>query len=134
MWDISWLAVILSAASAFLVGGLWYGPLFLKSWQREAGISDADMQRRHPAKVFGGAFVLQLIASYFLGHVFATYGNGLSDSSTIMTAMGVALSFIVTAFGVNYLFAGKSVKLWAIDSGYYLVTYTLMGVIFAYLG
>jgi hypothetical protein len=119
MWNISWLAVILSAAIAFVVGGLWYGPLFLKVW--------------HPAYVFGGAFLLQLFASYFLGHVFATYG-GLSNAATIQTAFGVALAFIVTAFGVNYLFAGKSVKLWAIDSGYYVVTYTLMGVIFAYLG
>ncbi len=133
MWDISWLAVLVSAAVAFVVGGLWYGPLFLKSWQREAGISDQDMQKRHPAIIFGGAFLLQLFASYFLGHVFATYG-GLSNVATIQTAFGVALAFIVTAFGVNYLFAGKSLKLWAIDSGYYLVTYSLMGVIFAYLG
>lgn len=133
MWNISLLAVVLAAVSGFVVGGLWYGPLFLKVWQREAGISEADMQKRHPAMVFGGAFVLQLFAAYFMGHTFATY-PGLSDSSTIMTAQGIALAFIVTAFGVNYLFAGRSVKLWAIDSGYYLVTYTLMGAIFAWLG
>jgi hypothetical protein len=133
MWDINILGVVLAAASAFVVGGLWYGPLFLKAWQREAGITEADMQKRHPAWVFGGAFVLQLFAAYFLGHTFATYG-GLSATSTILTALGVALAFIVTAFGVNYLFAGKSLKLWAIDSGYYLVTYTIMGGIFAWLG
>lgn len=133
MWEISWLAVIVSALAAFMVGGLWYGPLFLKSWQKEAGVTDEAMKARHPAFVFGGSFLLQLFASYFLGHVFATYG-GLSVASTIMTAQGIALAFIVTAFGVNYLFAGKSVKLWAIDAGYYLVTYTVMGVIFAYLG
>lgn len=133
MWNISLLAVILAAVAAFPIGGLWYGPLFLKVWQREAGITDVDMQKRHPAAVFGGAFVLQLFAAYFMGHVFATY-HGLSAQSTILTALGIALAFIVTAFGVNYLFAGRSLKLWAIDSGYYLVTYTLMGVIFAWLG
>ena len=132
MWDISLLAVLLAAAAGFVVGGLWYGPLFLKTWQREAGITEADMKKRHPAWVFGGAFLLQLFAAYFLGHVFATYG-GLSPASTILTAFGVALAFIVTAFGVNYLFAGRSVKLWAIDSGFYVVTYTLMGVIFAFV-
>lgn len=133
MWNISILAVVLAAAVGFLIGGLWYGPLFLKVWQREAGVADADMQKRHPAYVFGGAFVLQLVAAYFMGHVFATYG-GLSAKSTILTALGLALAFVVTAFGVNYLFAGKSVKLWAIDLGYYIVTYTLMGAIFAWLG
>ena len=133
MWEISWIAVIAATIVAFVVGGLWYGPLFLKPWQREAGISDADMQRRHPAKVFGGAILLQLFAAYFMGHVFATYG-GLSVISTILTAQGIALAFIVTALGVNYLFAGRSLKLFLIDAGYYLVTYTLMGVAFAYLG
>ena len=133
MWEISWIAVIAATIIAFVVGGLWYGPLFLKPWQREAGISDADMQRRHPANVFGGAILLQLFAAYFMGHVFATYG-GLSVISTILTAQGIALAFIVTALGVNYLFAGRSLKLFLIDAGYYLVTYTLMGVAFAYLG
>lgn len=133
MWTISLSAVVAAAAVGFLVGGLWYGPLFLKVWQREAGISELDMKRRHPAYVFGGAFALQLFAAYFMGHVFATYG-GLSPKSTILTAFGIALAFVVTAFGVNYLFAGRSVKLWAIDSGYYLVTYSLMGAIFAWLG
>lgn len=133
MWDISWIAVILAAAVAFVVGGLWYGPLFLKSWQREAGISDADMQRRHPAKVFGLAFLLQLFAAYILGHVLATYGNPPA-ATDIMIAFGVALGFIVTSFGVNYLFAAKSMKLFLIDGSYWVVTYSLMGAIFAYLG
>jgi hypothetical protein len=133
MWSISLLAVVVAALLGFAVGGLWYGPLFLKTWQREAGITDADMQKRHPAWVFGGAFVLQLFAAYFMGHTFATYGN-LSPNATIQTALGIALAFIVTAFGVNYLFAGKSVKLWLIDSGYYLVTYSLMGAAFAWIG
>lgn len=133
MWDISILAVVLAALSAFAVGGLWYGPLFLKVWQKEAGISETDMQRRHPAWVFGGAFLLQLFAAYFMGHVLATYGNPPLKVD-IMVAMGLALAFIVTAFGVNYLFAGRSVKLFAIDAGYFLVTYSLMGLIFGLLG
>ncbi len=117
----------------FLVGGLWYGPLFLKVWQKEAGISEADMQRRHPAWVFGGSFVLQLLAAYFMGHVLATYGDPPLKVD-VMIAGGLALAFVVTAFGVNYLFAGRSVKLFAIDAGYFLVTYSLMGVIFGFLG
>jgi hypothetical protein len=133
MWEISWLAVILSALMTFLVGGLWYGPLFLKVWQKEAGITDEDMKRRHPAKVFGGAFLLNVFAAYILGHVLATYGNPPAKVD-IMIAFGVALGFIVTAFGVNYLFASKSMKLFAIDAGYWIITYSLMGVIFGYLG
>lgn len=133
MWDINWLAVIVSALSTFLIGGLWYGPLFLKLWQQEAGITDEDMKRRHPAIVFGGAFLLNIGAAYILGHVLATYGNPPAKRD-IMIAFGVALGFIVTAFGVSYLFAGKSMKLFAIDAGYWVVTYTMMGAIFGFLG
>ena len=98
-----------------------------------AKISEADMQRRHPAVTFGGAFLLQLFAAYFMGHVLATYGHPPLGID-MMVAMGLALAFIVTAFGVNYLFAGRSVKLFAIDAGYFLVTYSLMGLIFGFLG
>lgn len=133
MWDINLLAVALAAISAFVVGGLWYGPLFLKTWQREAGISEDDMRRRSPVVVFGGAFVLNLIAAYFIGHVLATYGHPPAKVD-VMIALGLATAFICTAFGVNYLFAGRSLKHYAIDAGYWLVSYTLMGAIFGLLG
>ena len=63
MWDINWIAMVLAALAGFLVGGIWYGPLFLKPWQREAGITQEMMAKRNPALVFGGAFLLNLFAS-----------------------------------------------------------------------
>lgn len=132
MWDINWIAMVLAALAGFLVGGLWYGPLFLKIWQVEAGISPDQMGKRSPLLVFGGAFLLNLFASFILGHVLATYGHP-DLAVSVMIASGVALGFIATAFGVNYLFASKSLKLFAIDAGYWIVIYSLMGAIFALL-
>ena len=129
MWDINWLAMVLAALAGFLVGGLWYGPLFLKAWQREAGITQQMMAKRNPALVFGGAFLLNLFASFILGHVLATYGRPELGVS-IMVSGGVALGFIATAFGVNYLFAAKSLKLFVIDAGYWIVIYSAMGAIY----
>lgn len=132
MWDINWIAMVLAALAGFLVGGVWYGPLFLKPWLREAGITEEMMGKRHPAIVYGGAFLLNLFASFILGHVLATYGAPDLGVS-IMIAGGVALGFIATAFGVNYLFASKSLKLFAIDAGYWIVIYSLMGAIYGLL-
>ena len=42
--DLNWLAVLAAAVSAFVLGGLWYGPLFKNAWCREAGID--PMRRR----------------------------------------------------------------------------------------
>ena len=57
---LNWLAVLAAAVSAFLIGGLWYGPLFKHAWCREAGI-DMDAKPRHPAQVFGVAFLAALL-------------------------------------------------------------------------
>ena len=59
---VNWLAVVAAAVSAFLLGGLWYGPLFKNAWCREAGMDPDAPMKSHPAKTFGVAFVLALIA------------------------------------------------------------------------
>ena len=33
--------ILLAALSSFLLGGLWYGPLFGKAWQRSIGAAAA---------------------------------------------------------------------------------------------
>ena len=58
--------------------------------------------------------------------MFGTYGSpplGLS----LAIALGVALGFVVPAYGVNYLFAGRRLALFLIDAGYWVVTYLAMG-------
>jgi hypothetical protein len=44
---------------------------------------------------------------------------------------GAAIGFglVALAFGVNYLFEGKSIKLWLINAGYNVVIFSLMGLI-----
>ena len=34
-----------------------------------------------------------------------------------------------TSFGINYAFAGRPFKLWAIDAGYHVIQYTIYGVL-----
>lgn len=39
------------------------------------------------------------------------------------------LTFVAAAFGINYLFERRSLKLWAINAGYNVIAFTVMGVI-----
>lgn len=129
---IHWLAVLVAGVSGFAVGGLWYGPLFLKPWLRAEGKTKEQMGGGHPAMVFGLAFLCNLLSALILDHVFGTYGNpGLSLSLAI--AAGVALGFVIPAYGVNYLFAGRRLALFLIDAGYWLVTYLMMGLVLVLL-
>ena len=59
MDGINYWAVLAASVSAFVLGGLWYGPLFKHVWCREAGV-DPDKPNGHPARVFGIAFVAAL--------------------------------------------------------------------------
>ncbi len=46
MIEVSYLAVIVAALSAFLLGGLWYSPLlFAKPWMAAAGITEEQTRQ-----------------------------------------------------------------------------------------
>ena len=130
--EVHWLAVLVAGLSGFAVGGVWYGPLFLKPWLAAEGKTKQEMGGGHTVKVFGFAFLCNLFSAFILDHVFGTYGNppmGLS----LAIASGVALGFVIPAYGVNYLFAGRKLALFAIDAGYWLVTYLVMGAVIDWL-
>jgi len=127
MPEINYLAVLAAAASAFLLGGVWYGPLFKNAWCREAGV-DPNKPAGHPGRVFGGAFVLSLIAAF----VFAMFlGTAPSLELGLGAGFSAGLCWVAGSFGINYLFAGRSLKLFLIDGGYHTLQFTLYGLILA---
>lgn len=130
--EIHWLAILVAAVAGFLVGGLWYGPIFGKAWQAARGLSDADIKGANMPMIFGLTFLLNLFSAFILDHTLTTYGAPDLNLS-VMIAGGVALGFIIPAIGVNYLFSRLSLRLFLIDAGYWLAIYVVMGVIFAVL-
>ncbi|NJO12448.1 MAG: DUF1761 domain-containing protein [Gammaproteobacteria bacterium] len=127
MPEINYWAVLAAAVSSFMLGGLWYAPpLFGRIWQREAGVSDQQLATGNPAKIFGGAFVLSLIASF----VFALF---LGPRPALMFALGAGFSaglfWVAASFGVNYLFERRSLKLFFINGGYHTLQFTLIGLV-----
>lgn len=132
--DVNWLAVVLAALAGFVVGGIWYGPIMGKRWMAAIGMTEEDMQnvdkRGGMAKIYGFTFLLSLVASWTLAHVFATYPE-LAFGVMVLTAFGVALGFILPALWTNYLFQGANRSLYLIDGGYWLLFYTAMGCVHA---
>ena len=123
--DIHWLAVLAAAASAFVLGGIWYGPLFKNAWCREAGIDPASAPP-HPARIFAIAFVCSLLAAL----AFAAW---LAADTTLgeatLAGFVAGLFFVAMSFGINYAFAQRSLRLWLIDGGYHVLQFTLYGLI-----
>ncbi|NVE94837.1 DUF1761 domain-containing protein [Altererythrobacter lutimaris] len=133
LFDVNWLGVVLAAACGFVVGGIWYGPIMGKKWMGAVGLTEDDIKGSNMGLIYGGAFAFSLLASWTLAHTFASYAQDLSVAVKVLTALGVALGFIVPALGTNYLFSQKSKSLFFIDAGYWLLFYTAMGLVHAYL-
>ena len=125
MHTINYLAVVAAAASSFMLGGLWYSKaLFETTWKREAG----DSRRRedqHPGKVFGFSFILALLAALAYA---CLVGPAANAGEAAMRGLEVG-GIVAAAFGINYLFANRSLKLWLIDGGYHLLQLVIYGLI-----
>lgn len=124
---INYWAIIVSALSTFLIGGLWYSPaLFGKMWMIENGFTEEDMKKGNMAKIFGLAFVLALVAAInlamFLGPDVTT---GMGAFYGFLAGFGWVAMFV----GTHYLFERKSFRLFLINAGYSIVALTVMGVI-----
>lgn len=124
--DVNWFAVIVAAFSSFLLGGVWYAALFAKAHQRAAGLSDEQVHGGNKALIFGGSFVLALIASA----MFAVFLGGEIDLLTgAMYGFSAGLCWVATSFGMNYLFEHKNLRLFLINGGYHTLQFTLIGMI-----
>jgi len=125
MPEVNYLAVALAALSAFLLGGLWYSLLFAKQWAALTGQSEEKLKSGNPAIVFGGAFLLNLIAAFMLATVIAPVGVKFGALAGLL----VGLSWVATSLGVNYLFERRPLGLWLINGGYCTLQFTAMGTI-----
>ena len=123
---INWLAVLIAAVLTFVLGGLWYGPLFGKTWQRASGVTDEQQKSANMAMIFGVSFVLQLIAAFVLD-MFIGPGATLAFGAAAGAAVG--LFWVATSFGVVYLFEQRPLSHWAVNSGYAAVSFTMMGAL-----
>lgn len=131
MPEINWLAVALCGVSSLVLGGIWYSPaLFAKVWQREAGLSDEQAKSGNMAMIFGGTFVLSLIAAA----VFAMFlGNQMSLGAATAAGFSAGLCWVAASYGINYLFERRSLKLWLINGGYHTLQFTLFGLILGWM-
>ena len=131
MPPVDWIASVVAAFSAFVLGGLWYSPmLFAKAWQQETGLSDEQLNAAPKGKVFGISFIWCLLAaitfSMFLGpDPSVAFGVGAGATAGIFWVMG--------SFAVNYQFELKSTRLLLINGGYHAVQFGIYGLVFGLL-
>jgi len=129
MPPINWLAVVLGTLAFFAVGAIWYSALFGKIWQRELGMSDEQLKSGlNMPLIFGTCLLLEIVVVLTLGHLFAFLHPG--NHAIMMMATGFGLAIMTPAVGINYLYQRKSLKLFLIDAGHFVVGMTVVGLVF----
>ncbi len=125
--NLNWFAIIVAAVSAFVLGGLWYSPiLFANRWMKETGITEETTKNANMTRIFSIGFILSLIASFFLAmFIGANAGGGYGAMEGFMAGLG----WVFTFMGISYLFESRTLAHFLINSGYSIVSLTVMGLI-----
>ena len=118
-------AVFAAALISFVIGGLWYSPiLFSQAWMKACGITEGQAKAMNVAKVFGLALLANLVMAFNLA---AFLGAKATLQFGLFAGLATGLGWVAMSLGVIYLFEQRPFKLWLINSGYQVLTYTVMG-------
>lgn len=129
MGPLDWLAVGLGTLAFFLVGAVWYGLLFGRIWARETGVTEPPSGPAM-ARIMGLTLLCEFIVVAMLAHLIAR--TQPPPHVRLMMAEGFAGAIMIPAVGINYLHQRKSLTLFLIDAGHYLVGMAVVGAIFVW--
>ncbi len=118
--------LLVAALCGFVIGGLWYGPLFQKPWMAASGMTHEKGRQQNMALVFGLTYLLNVVIAFAIAML---AGRGHGVLWTAHAGFFASLMFIAPALGVIYLFESRSLKQWLINAGYQVVNATAMGAV-----
>lgn len=130
--DINYWAVFLSAIASMIVGSIWYGPLFGKTFIKAQGLdkkSKAEQEAMMKGMVLSYVwqFLASLVMFYVLAFLMSVLG-GTGIAAGMELALLVWLGFIVTLKFGDALWGGKSVLFW-LSIGNLLITFLIAGAL-----
>jgi hypothetical protein len=124
---INWLAVSAAAIAAFALGGIWYSmPVFGSAWMREIGLTKEAAGKANMTAIFATTFALQFVAATALAACMPANSNWLAG---LHTGIVVGVFWIATAYAITYLFEQRSLRIFMINAGYFVVVFAVMGAI-----
>lgn len=154
--EMNFLAILTAAISALVVGFIWYNPkVFGNAWMQAAGITEDQIKGGNMLKIFSLAllfsFMLAFLMTTIVIHQMGAIGLVGGDPSKALPSYAAFMADYGDAFrtfkhgalhgfisgiflalpiiGINALFERKSAKYIFINSGYWMVTLTIMGAI-----
>ena len=138
---LNWLAIIVAIIASFLLGGLWYGPLFGKAWRKEMGVpegvkpSGAEMTKPIVLNIIGTFLTAFVLAHEVQVWRASSWNAGTDASAAVYGFFGGFfpwLGFQVPVLLNAVAFERKSWKLFFINAAYLFISLQLIGMILSH--
>jgi len=138
MYDVNYLAVIVSAIAFFALGSLWYTDiLFGKAWRDSMDKTDEEFEKERAninmTKSFGLMFLSGLLMAFVTAFLVDIVANAYLGANNIklglITGFWVWLGYIASYVLTAVAFENRPWKYYFINTGYWLVGALMMGVI-----
>ena len=133
------LAIVIAAIAAYVLGFLWYGPLFGKQWMAMMKLNPKDKDKGKQKgmwKTYLMSFVASLVTagvlSFFVGFlVDVTGATPVLWNALFGALVGTLLwlGFVATKSLGSVFWEGRSWKLYLFNTVYDLVSLVVMGAI-----
>jgi len=133
MSEVNYLSILVAAIIANFLGFLWYSPiLFGNPWMKLTGLTKEKMEKnkQNMPKMFAVGFLTSLIMSYVLANFLNLLEAGMLVDG-LKVGLWAWLGFVATTMISGVLYENKSWTLYAINSGYQLVSLLVMGGLLA---
>ena len=127
---MNWVAIVIAAIAQFIIGWVWYGPLFGKTWMSMMGMSQQSMSREGMGKTMTLTFIGSLVTAAVLSMLVGWMG-AKTLSAGIAAGFWAWLGFVATVTLGGVLFAKMSWNLYILNNAYQLVSLAVMGAILA---
>jgi hypothetical protein len=132
MTDVNEIAVLASALLALALGSIWYSPLvFGRHWQKEAGLSDADLIISKTALV--RSLVVALVSNGLVLFVIAHLVRLRDMYSFSSLELGIGIAVLLVASVANMVvWEKRSLMYFLIHLGYALLIVCMGILMFSY--
>ena len=129
-FDVNWIAIVVLMIVNMGLGAVWYGALFGKPWMEGTGIKLEDIEGKNMMPPYVVAILNSFLMAFMMANVIAWTGT-VSLGGGLLLGLFMWLGFTGLTFGVNHAFEMRSLHLWIINSGMYLVGLLIMGAVLA---
>jgi hypothetical protein len=124
----NYAAVVVCAVAYWLLGALWFGFLFSRSWMALEQLTEEQARTMNPVLPYVVSFLLNLAIAYVLSQI-CLWRNAVTAARGASLGILLWIGFVGPITYTTYMYEMRSPQLFAINQFYPLVGLALMGAI-----